>query len=158
MLWMTQRRFAWTVRARGPAIADWPASERNAAMCLLRRSAAARDLLAEALADEDAPGLDALALERITCPVQRALAPLTPFMRGIRWSVVAVCLVGGVIGVLVGLAASGGVRQALRWSAVVSPGAIVVSVAVAALVGVGFGLYPARQASRLDPIDALRFE
>jgi putative ABC transport system permease protein len=71
---------------------------------------------------------------------------------------VTLSLVGGLIGVVLGLAASGGVRQALRWSAVVSPAAIVLSVAVAALVGVGFGLYPARQASRLDPIDALRFE
>jgi putative ABC transport system permease protein len=71
---------------------------------------------------------------------------------------VTLSLLGGLIGVALGLAAAGGVRQALRWSAIVSPGAIIWSVAVAAMVGVGFGLYPARQASRLDPIDALRFE
>jgi putative ABC transport system permease protein len=46
----------------------------------------------------------------------------------------------------------------LNWAAIVSPGAIALSVAVAAAVGLFFGLYPAQQASRLDPIDALRFE
>ena len=101
IVWMTPRRFAWILRARGPAVADWPAAERSAALCLLRRSGAARELLAEALSAEDAPGLDAVALARITCPVQRALAPLTPFMRGIRWGAVAVCLVaGGYVGLL----------------------------------------------------------
>ncbi|MGE0449560.1 MAG: ABC transporter permease [Vicinamibacterales bacterium] len=67
-------------------------------------------------------------------------------------------LTGGVIGVGLGLAAAVAVRQTLRWATIISPGAVVAAVAVAACVGVGFGLYPARQASRLDPIDALRFE
>jgi putative ABC transport system permease protein len=71
---------------------------------------------------------------------------------------VTLSLTGGLVGIIVGLLASGGVRQALRWSAVISPGAIALSIVVAAVVGVSFGLYPARQASRLDPIDALRFE
>ncbi len=71
---------------------------------------------------------------------------------------VTLSLTGGLVGIVVGLAASGGVRQALRWSAVISPGAIALSIVVAAVVGVSFGLYPARQASRLDPIEALRFE
>ena len=101
MVWMTPRRFAWTLQARGSDVADWPAAERSAALCLLRRSVAARELLAEALSAEDAPGLDVAALARITCPVQRALAPLTPIMRGIRWGIVAVCLVAGAyVGVL----------------------------------------------------------
>lgn len=71
---------------------------------------------------------------------------------------ITLSLTGGVIGVLLGLAAATGVRQTLRWATVVSPGAIVIAVAVAAAVGLFFGLYPARQASRLDPIEALRFE
>ncbi|MCM3880001.1 MAG: ABC transporter permease [Vicinamibacterales bacterium] len=71
---------------------------------------------------------------------------------------VTLSLIGGVIGVLLALAASGGVKQVLRWSAVVSPEAVVLAVVVAAAVGVFFGIYPARQAAQLDPIDALRYE
>ncbi len=67
-------------------------------------------------------------------------------------------LTGGVIGVVVGLIAAGSVRSVLKWAAIISPGAILLAVGVAAAVSVFFGLYPARQASRLDPIDALRFE
>ena len=71
---------------------------------------------------------------------------------------VTLSLTGGVIGVVLGLIAAGSVRQLLKWATVVSPGAIVLAVVVAAAVGVFFGLYPARQASQLDPIEALRFE
>jgi putative ABC transport system permease protein len=71
---------------------------------------------------------------------------------------VTLSLTGGVIGIIVGLVAAGAVRQMLRWATIISPGAILLAVGVAAGVGVFFGLYPARQASRLDPIDALRFE
>ncbi len=67
-------------------------------------------------------------------------------------------LVGGLIGVAASLVASGGIRQLLRWSARVPFPAIVATLAVAAAVGLVFGLYPARRASRLEPIDALRFE
>jgi ABC-type antimicrobial peptide transport system permease subunit len=71
---------------------------------------------------------------------------------------VTLSLTGGLIGVVLGLAGAGALRQTLRWAAIVSPSAVLSAVAVAAIVGVFFGLYPARRASRLDPIDALRFE
>jgi putative ABC transport system permease protein len=66
--------------------------------------------------------------------------------------------IGGVVGVALGIAASGGLTRLMRWSTVISPASVVAAVAVAAAVGIFFGFYPARQASRLDPIDALRFE
>jgi ABC-type antimicrobial peptide transport system permease subunit len=71
---------------------------------------------------------------------------------------VTLSLTGGVIGIAIGAAASGGVGRVLRWSTTVSPASVVVAAGVAAAVGIFFGFYPARQASRLDPIVALRHE
>ena len=67
-------------------------------------------------------------------------------------------LAGGVIGVALGIAAAGRLAAEFSWPVLIRPDIVVVAVAFSALVGVVFGLYPARKASRLDPIDALRFE
>ena len=71
---------------------------------------------------------------------------------------IVLCLIGGAIGIALGRATSVLVRLIKHWPTVVSLGAIIVAVAVSALVGVLFGFYPAWKASRLDPIDALRYE
>jgi ABC-type antimicrobial peptide transport system permease subunit len=68
------------------------------------------------------------------------------------------CLVGGIFGILVGRLTSILVRWKLQWPTAISIPAIVVSVLVSAAVGVIFGFYPAWKASKLDPIDALRYE
>jgi putative ABC transport system permease protein len=70
----------------------------------------------------------------------------------------ALSLAGGLIGV--GLGVAGAYRLAFQfgWPTLVRPEIIMVAVGFSALVGVGFGLYPALKASRLDPINALRFE
>lgn len=68
------------------------------------------------------------------------------------------CLAGGIIGIGVGRGTSWLVTTFLRWRTEYSLGAIVLSVAVSALVGIVFGFYPAWKASSLDPIDALRYE
>jgi ABC-type antimicrobial peptide transport system permease subunit len=67
-------------------------------------------------------------------------------------------LVGGFVGVLLGFAASTGIAQVLKWSTSISLTAVALSFGVAALVGIFFGWYPARQAARLDPIQSLRYE
>ena len=71
---------------------------------------------------------------------------------------VTLSLAGGLVGIGIGVVASGGLGRMLRWATVVTPSSIGVSVFVAASVGISFGFYPARQASRLDPIEALRYE
>ncbi len=67
-------------------------------------------------------------------------------------------LLGGAIGIVFGYLASGLVSKLLQWPAIVSPLAIVVAAVFSVLVGIFFGYYPAQKASRLDPIEALRYE
>jgi len=68
------------------------------------------------------------------------------------------CLTGGAIGIFLGWISSYLVTKFLGWSTLTSPIAIVVAVLVSAGVGLIFGFYPAWKASRLDPIEALRYE
>ena len=71
---------------------------------------------------------------------------------------VVLCLVGGAIGILLGRVASMVVRNYMHWATRPSILVITISVAVSAAVGIIFGFYPAWKASRLDPIEALRYE
>ena len=71
---------------------------------------------------------------------------------------VLLSLIGGAVGVLVGFAASFGLGRSLGWPMQLSPQSVIVAVAFSVAVGVFFGFYPARKASLLDPIEALRFE
>ena len=71
---------------------------------------------------------------------------------------VTLSIVGGLIGVLLGAGGSTLVAKILKWPIVVSGSSIALSFGVATVVGIFFGFYPARKASRLDPIDALRYE
>jgi ABC-type antimicrobial peptide transport system permease subunit len=71
---------------------------------------------------------------------------------------VLLCLVGGAMGILLGHGGALLVERFMRWPVETSPTAITVAVLVSATVGILFGFYPAWKASRLDPIDALRYE
>ena len=71
---------------------------------------------------------------------------------------VVLCLSGGVAGILLGRGVSAAITAMLHWPTLPSLPAIIASVAVAVTVGIIFGYYPAWKASRLDPIEALRYE
>src|SRR5665647_1938584 len=71
---------------------------------------------------------------------------------------VVLCLTGGAMGIVLGHGGSLLVQILLKWPVETTPSAIAAAVLVSAGVGIIFGFYPAWKASRLDPIEALRFE
>jgi putative ABC transport system permease protein len=71
---------------------------------------------------------------------------------------VTLSLIGGVLGIALGLGGSYAIAYFARWRTLVSVEAVGVAFVFSAAVGVFFGFYPARKASRLNPIDALRYE
>jgi ABC-type antimicrobial peptide transport system permease subunit len=71
---------------------------------------------------------------------------------------IVLCMLGGFMGILIGRGASELLHYLLNWPIEVSFVAIVAAISVSASVGIIFGYYPAWKASRLDPIEALRYE
>jgi putative ABC transport system permease protein len=71
---------------------------------------------------------------------------------------VMLSLIGGALGVGVGMVGARMIAESFEWPTQVSSNAIALAFLFSAAIGVFFGYYPARQAARLDPIDALRFE
>ena len=71
---------------------------------------------------------------------------------------IVLSILGGVLGILVGMAGSRLISNIAGWQTLVSAGSIVVAFVFSAAVGIFFGFYPARKASKLDPIEALRYE
>ncbi len=79
-------------------------------------------------------------------------------MRQFLVEAVAISLAGGLAGIVVGIAAALIVARTLQWATVISPASVLLAFGVAGAVGIFFGWYPARRASQLDPIVALRRE
>lgn len=71
---------------------------------------------------------------------------------------VLICLAGGVIGILLGLGMAKVITLYAGWETAFSLTGILVAFGTSASVGLLFGLFPARRAAQLDPVQALRFE
>ena len=71
---------------------------------------------------------------------------------------IVLSLLGGLIGVILGVLTSDLISALAGWKTVVSPVSIILAFAFSAAVGIFFGMYPARKAAQLNPIDALRYE
>lgn len=71
---------------------------------------------------------------------------------------VVISVVGGLMGIIFGSLCSFAISSLLGWGTVISLGSVLVSFIFSALIGIVFGVYPAQKASRLSPIEALRYE
>ena len=68
------------------------------------------------------------------------------------------CLLGGAVGIGLGTGAATLLRVAFSWNTSVGPSSVLLAFLFAAAVGILFGVWPARRAAALDPIEALRYE
>ncbi|MDB5910312.1 MAG: MacB protein [Massilia sp.] len=71
---------------------------------------------------------------------------------------VVICLAGGVVGIAIAAGCAAGITSTGKFDVSITPSAIVVACGFSSLVGVFFGFYPARRASKLLPVDCLRYE
>jgi putative ABC transport system permease protein len=71
---------------------------------------------------------------------------------------VVLSLMGGVLGVLTGMIGAAIVGRVMHWQTATTISSMLIAAGFSAVVGVFFGLYPARKAAALDPIHALRYE
>ena len=71
---------------------------------------------------------------------------------------VTLCMFGGLIGVGLGAGGAIALRKLFNWSTVVGADSVLIAFGFAAMVGIGFGVWPARRAASLDPIESLRYE
>jgi len=79
-------------------------------------------------------------------------------MRQFLVEAVALCLIGGIIGIVLGVSAAYLTANAAQWPVLISPMVILIAMGAAGATGVFFGYFPARRAAYLNPIEALRSE
>jgi putative ABC transport system permease protein len=79
-------------------------------------------------------------------------------MRQFLVEAVTLCLIGGVLGIVLGVGSAAAVANAAQWPVLISPSVIALAMAAAAATGIVFGYFPARRAAGLNPIEALRSE
>ena len=91
--------------------------------------------------------------------IRRAIgARQSDIVRQFLTEAVLISIVGGLIGIVFGFTLSRLIAAAAGWSTVVTASSIAVAFGVSAAIGLVFGIYPAMQAARLDPIEAIRYE
>jgi putative ABC transport system permease protein len=91
--------------------------------------------------------------------VRKALgATRTNIMLQFLIEALVLCLTGGAIGIALGTGAAVLLSKLAHWNVLVSPTSIVIAFLFSALIGLFFGIWPARRAASLDPITALRYE
>ena len=71
---------------------------------------------------------------------------------------IVLAIFGGLLGIIIGITASNMISNSLGWPTLISTTAIGAAFSFAAIIGIAAGWYPALKASRLDPIEALRYE
>lgn len=82
----------------------------------------------------------------------------TDILRQFLIEAVLLCGLGGIVGLSLALGTTWAVEHFLGYTAIIEPEVVVMSIGFSALIGIFFGYYPARKASKLQPIEALRYE